>query len=248
MWQDACQQQHFRNSCRRSCSRCSAGWNSLAAGQLARLTDGSLHSPHTQTHAGTRRQLSAWTVPHSYGVFTAEPAVRRNMGKSESQMDIMEKSSKPGKRRWTVAEIGLSVLLLMVSCALAGIVVLYTSAVKGKGGGGVAELAGGCDSVLPVVDAPLQPTAAKIQHSICIAMPCLFYIDFFYCVKDYFRNNFDAGQNLIFVFLFALGCFKYSCIGTVLLFILNFYCLPNCCLDLWYFNDIAACKLADGQI
>ncbi|XP_032368901.1 membrane metallo-endopeptidase-like 1 [Etheostoma spectabile] len=52
------------------------------------------------------------------------------MGKSESQMDIMEKSSKPGKRRWTVAEIGLSVLLLLVSCALAGLVVLYTSAVK----------------------------------------------------------------------------------------------------------------------
>lgn len=54
------------------------------------------------------------------------------MGKSESQMDIMEKSSKPGKRRWTVTEISLSVLLLMVSCALAGIVVLYTSVVKGN--------------------------------------------------------------------------------------------------------------------
>uniref|UniRef100_A0A7N8WYF4 Membrane metallo-endopeptidase-like 1 n=1 Tax=Mastacembelus armatus TaxID=205130 RepID=A0A7N8WYF4_9TELE len=54
------------------------------------------------------------------------------MGKSESQMDIMEKSSKPGKRRWTVAEISLSVLLLLVSCALAGLVVLYTSVVKGN--------------------------------------------------------------------------------------------------------------------
>uniref|UniRef100_A0A7N6FBP5 Membrane metallo-endopeptidase-like 1 n=1 Tax=Anabas testudineus TaxID=64144 RepID=A0A7N6FBP5_ANATE len=52
------------------------------------------------------------------------------MGKSESQMDIMEKSTKPGKRRWTVAEIGLSVLLLLVSCALAGLVVLYTSIAK----------------------------------------------------------------------------------------------------------------------
>ncbi|XP_062316952.1 membrane metallo-endopeptidase-like 1 [Osmerus eperlanus] len=52
------------------------------------------------------------------------------MGKSESQMDIMEKSTKPGKRRWTVAEIGLSVLLLLVSCALAGLIVLYTSALK----------------------------------------------------------------------------------------------------------------------
>ena len=54
------------------------------------------------------------------------------MGKSESQMDIMEKSSKPGKRRWTIAEISLSVLLLLLSCALAGLIVLYTSAVKGR--------------------------------------------------------------------------------------------------------------------
>lgn len=54
------------------------------------------------------------------------------MGKSESQMDIMEKSSKSGKRRWTAAEISLSVLLLLASCALAGLVVLYTSAVKGN--------------------------------------------------------------------------------------------------------------------
>ncbi|XP_057702727.1 membrane metallo-endopeptidase-like 1 isoform X2 [Corythoichthys intestinalis] len=52
------------------------------------------------------------------------------MGKSESQMDIMEKSSKPGKRGWTVVEIGLCVLLLVVSCALGGLVVLYTSALK----------------------------------------------------------------------------------------------------------------------
>ncbi|XP_014021780.1 membrane metallo-endopeptidase-like 1 [Salmo salar] len=52
------------------------------------------------------------------------------MGKSESQMDIMEKSTKPVKRRWTVVEIGLSVLLLLVSCALTGLIVLYTSALR----------------------------------------------------------------------------------------------------------------------
>ncbi|XP_031680719.1 membrane metallo-endopeptidase-like 1 [Oncorhynchus kisutch] len=52
------------------------------------------------------------------------------MGKSESQMDIMEKSTKTVKRRWTVVEIGLSVLLLLVSCALAGLIVLYTSALR----------------------------------------------------------------------------------------------------------------------
>lgn len=54
------------------------------------------------------------------------------MGKSESQMDIMEKSTKPVKRRWTVVEIGLSVLLLLVSCALTGLIVLYTSALRGR--------------------------------------------------------------------------------------------------------------------
>lgn len=47
-------------------------------------------------------------------------------------MDIVEKSSKPGKRRWSAAEVGLSVLLLLVSCALAGLVVLYASADRGK--------------------------------------------------------------------------------------------------------------------
>uniref|UniRef100_A0A673IUP6 Membrane metallo-endopeptidase-like 1 n=1 Tax=Sinocyclocheilus rhinocerous TaxID=307959 RepID=A0A673IUP6_9TELE len=37
------------------------------------------------------------------------------MGKSESQMDIMEKSTKPRKHRWTVVEIGLSVTVLLMS-------------------------------------------------------------------------------------------------------------------------------------
>uniref|UniRef100_A0A9J7ZGI5 Membrane metallo-endopeptidase-like 1 n=1 Tax=Cyprinus carpio carpio TaxID=630221 RepID=A0A9J7ZGI5_CYPCA len=53
------------------------------------------------------------------------------MGKSESQMDIMEKSTKPRKHRWTVVEIGLSVTVLLLSCALAGLIVLYTSALRG---------------------------------------------------------------------------------------------------------------------
>ncbi|KTG40859.1 hypothetical protein cypCar_00005356 [Cyprinus carpio] len=52
------------------------------------------------------------------------------MGKSESQMDIMEKSTKPRKHRWTVVEIGLSVTVLLLSCALAGLIVLYTSALR----------------------------------------------------------------------------------------------------------------------
>ncbi|KAG7478431.1 hypothetical protein MATL_G00080490 [Megalops atlanticus] len=47
-------------------------------------------------------------------------------------MDIVDKSTTPGKRRWTVVEIGLSVLLVLVSCALAGLVVVYTSSLKGS--------------------------------------------------------------------------------------------------------------------
>lgn len=54
------------------------------------------------------------------------------MGKSESQMDIMEKTTKPMKHRWTVVEIGLSVILLLMSCALAGLVVLYASTLRGE--------------------------------------------------------------------------------------------------------------------
>lgn len=46
-------------------------------------------------------------------------------------MDIMEKTTKPRKHRWTIVEIGLSVILLLMSCALAGLVVLYASARKG---------------------------------------------------------------------------------------------------------------------
>ncbi|XP_027024697.1 membrane metallo-endopeptidase-like 1 [Tachysurus fulvidraco] len=52
------------------------------------------------------------------------------MGKSESQMDIMEKTTKSMKHRWTVVEIGLSVILLLMSCALAGLVVLYASTLR----------------------------------------------------------------------------------------------------------------------
>lgn len=80
------------------------------------------------------------------------------MGKSESQMDIMEKSNKPGKHHWTATEIGLFVLLLLVSCALAGLVVLYTSAAKGKGSC-PAYTSGGATCFVPLVT-QVDPQAA----------------------------------------------------------------------------------------
>ncbi|XP_030041946.1 membrane metallo-endopeptidase-like 1 isoform X1 [Microcaecilia unicolor] len=49
------------------------------------------------------------------------------MGKSESQMDIVEKSTKSGKKSWSFAEIGLSVLLLLMACAVVTLVILYTN-------------------------------------------------------------------------------------------------------------------------
>ncbi|XP_072334106.1 membrane metallo-endopeptidase-like 1 isoform X2 [Scyliorhinus torazame] len=48
-------------------------------------------------------------------------------GTSESQMDIGEKSTKSAKRSWTFIEIALAVLLLLMTCAVVALVVLYTT-------------------------------------------------------------------------------------------------------------------------
>uniref|UniRef100_A0A8C4YEQ3 Membrane metalloendopeptidase like 1 n=1 Tax=Gopherus evgoodei TaxID=1825980 RepID=A0A8C4YEQ3_9SAUR len=49
------------------------------------------------------------------------------MGKSESQMDIVEKSTKSGKKSWSFVTIGLSVLLLLMTCAVVALVILYAN-------------------------------------------------------------------------------------------------------------------------
>ncbi|XP_069771401.1 membrane metallo-endopeptidase-like 1 isoform X1 [Narcine bancroftii] len=49
------------------------------------------------------------------------------MGKSESQMDIVEKSTKLMKKSWTFVEITLSVLLLLMTSTVIALVVLYTT-------------------------------------------------------------------------------------------------------------------------
>lgn len=53
------------------------------------------------------------------------------MGKSESQMDIVEKSTKSGKKSWSFVAIGLAVLLLLMTCAVVALVILYASS-RGK--------------------------------------------------------------------------------------------------------------------
>ncbi|KAM4704262.1 membrane metallo-endopeptidase-like 1 [Rhinophrynus dorsalis] len=49
------------------------------------------------------------------------------MGKSESQMDIVEKSTKSAKKSWSIMEIGLSVVLFLMTCAVVALLVLYTN-------------------------------------------------------------------------------------------------------------------------
>ncbi|XP_015504035.1 membrane metallo-endopeptidase-like 1 isoform X3 [Parus major] len=49
------------------------------------------------------------------------------MGKSESQMDIVEKSTKSGKKPWSFVAIGLAVLLLLMTCVAVALVILYAS-------------------------------------------------------------------------------------------------------------------------
>ncbi|XP_038629779.1 membrane metallo-endopeptidase-like 1 [Scyliorhinus canicula] len=48
-------------------------------------------------------------------------------GTSESQMDIGEKSTKSAKRSWTSIEIALTVVLLLMACAVVALVVMYTA-------------------------------------------------------------------------------------------------------------------------
>ncbi|KAL4646027.1 membrane metallo-endopeptidase-like 1-like [Arapaima gigas] len=62
------------------------------------------------------------------------------MGKSESQTDIVERwrgaerRRRPRPRRCSAAELGLSVVLLALSCALAALLALYASALRGRSG------------------------------------------------------------------------------------------------------------------
>ncbi|KAL8198492.1 UNVERIFIED_CONTAM: hypothetical protein K2H54_013414 [Gekko kuhli] len=53
------------------------------------------------------------------------------MGKSESQMDIVEKSTRPGQKSWSFAAIGLAVLLVLMTCAVVALILLYSGS-RGK--------------------------------------------------------------------------------------------------------------------
>lgn len=46
-------------------------------------------------------------------------------------MDIVEKSTKSGKKSWRFVAIGLAVLLLLMTCSAVALVILYASS-RGK--------------------------------------------------------------------------------------------------------------------
>lgn len=53
------------------------------------------------------------------------------MGKSESQMDIVEKTTRSGQKSWSLVALSLSVLLVLMSCAVVSLVILYSKS-RGK--------------------------------------------------------------------------------------------------------------------
>ncbi|XP_060708153.1 membrane metallo-endopeptidase-like 1 [Hemiscyllium ocellatum] len=86
------------------------------------------------------------------------------MGKTESQMDIVEKSTKSAKKSWNFVEITLTVLLLIMTCAVVALVVLYTSH-RGK------QFSSNLDNVCMTSDC-VAAAARIIQNMDSSVSPC----------------------------------------------------------------------------
>ncbi|XP_062889109.1 membrane metallo-endopeptidase-like 1 isoform X3 [Mobula hypostoma] len=86
------------------------------------------------------------------------------MGKSESQMDIVEKSTKLMKKSWTIIEIALSALLLLMTSTVVVLAVLYTTQ-RGK------QFSGSTDKVCMTAGC-VAAAARLIQNMDASASPC----------------------------------------------------------------------------
>ncbi|RLV95089.1 hypothetical protein DV515_00012954 [Chloebia gouldiae] len=87
------------------------------------------------------------------------------MGKSESQMDIVEKSTKSGKKPWSFVAIGLAVLLLLMTCAAVALVILYASSRGshyGTNSGNICTTPG-CVTAAARIIQNMDPTADPCQ-------------------------------------------------------------------------------------
>ncbi|XP_048417514.1 membrane metallo-endopeptidase-like 1 isoform X2 [Stegostoma tigrinum] len=86
------------------------------------------------------------------------------MGKSESQMDIVEKTTRSAKKSWSFVEIALTVLLLLMTCAVVALVVLYTNQ-------GDKQFSSNLDNVCMTSDC-VAAAARIIQNMDPSASPC----------------------------------------------------------------------------
>ncbi|XP_072888238.1 membrane metallo-endopeptidase-like 1 isoform X1 [Hemitrygon akajei] len=86
------------------------------------------------------------------------------MGKSESQMDIVEKSTKLMKKSWTIIEIALSALLLLMTSTVVVLAVLYTTQ-RDK------QFSGSTDKVCMTAGC-VAAAARLIQNMDASASPC----------------------------------------------------------------------------
>uniref|UniRef100_A0A6J0V3H8 Membrane metallo-endopeptidase-like 1 n=1 Tax=Pogona vitticeps TaxID=103695 RepID=A0A6J0V3H8_9SAUR len=88
------------------------------------------------------------------------------MGKSESQMDIVEKSNKTGQKSWSLVAVCLSVLLVLMTCALVTLVVLYSKSKDTQYGGNLENICTthGCVTAAARIIQNMDPKAEPCQN------------------------------------------------------------------------------------
>ncbi|XP_077168912.1 membrane metallo-endopeptidase-like 1 isoform X2 [Paroedura picta] len=88
------------------------------------------------------------------------------MGKSESQMDIVEKSARPGQKSWSLVTVGLAVLLTLMTCAVVALVFLYSSGRGMQNGASPGNICTtpGCVTAAARIIQNMDPTAEPCQN------------------------------------------------------------------------------------
>ncbi|XP_053256629.1 membrane metallo-endopeptidase-like 1 isoform X1 [Podarcis raffonei] len=88
------------------------------------------------------------------------------MGKSESQMDIVEKTTRSGQRSWSLVALSLSVLLVLMSCAVVSLVILYSKSRDLQNGDSPQNVCTtrGCVTAAARIIQNMDPTAEPCQN------------------------------------------------------------------------------------
>ncbi|XP_066493606.1 membrane metallo-endopeptidase-like 1 isoform X1 [Tiliqua scincoides] len=88
------------------------------------------------------------------------------MGKSESQMDIVEKSTRVGQKSCSFVTISLSVVLVLMTCAVVALVILYCSGRGGQYGPNPGNMCStpGCVTAAARIIQNMDPTAEPCQN------------------------------------------------------------------------------------